>query len=143
TLPLMIFWSLVIAGGLIKRRGRALRNPGQLRARPRRPSRTRSTLRPAQDIWDDPRGAFLSRCVRATHGAILDAGCDAQNAQIAKSAIIASSGTRDWAQVKRFWAAGKRAAKNKPGASWMRRVNCGEGVHFRAAGVKLCLRGSR
>ncbi|MGB7043369.1 MAG: hypothetical protein WBD65_00165, partial [Methylocella sp.] len=35
TLPLMIFWSLVIAGGLIKRRGRALRNPGQLRARPR------------------------------------------------------------------------------------------------------------
>ncbi|MGB6699237.1 MAG: hypothetical protein WBE80_11155, partial [Methylocella sp.] len=29
------FWSLVIAGGLIKRRGQALRNPGQLRARPR------------------------------------------------------------------------------------------------------------
>jgi transposase len=31
----MIFWSFVIVGVLIKRRGRALRNPGQLRARPR------------------------------------------------------------------------------------------------------------
>jgi len=34
-LPLMIFCSFVNVGVLIKRRGRALRNPGQLRARPR------------------------------------------------------------------------------------------------------------
>ena len=33
TLPLMIFWSFVVVGVLAKRRGRALRNPDQLRAR--------------------------------------------------------------------------------------------------------------
>jgi hypothetical protein len=32
--------------------------------------------------------------------AILDACCDAWNALMAKSEVIASIGTRDWAQVK-------------------------------------------
>jgi hypothetical protein len=35
TFPLMLFWTFVIVGVLITRRGRALRNPGPLRARPR------------------------------------------------------------------------------------------------------------
>jgi len=30
------------------------------------------------------------------------------------------------------------AAKNKPGANWLHRVHCGDGVHVRAAGVKVC-----
>jgi hypothetical protein len=35
-----------------------------------------------------------------TYEAILDACCDAWNALMAKSEVIASIGTRDWAQVK-------------------------------------------
>ena len=43
---------------------------------------------------------FLSHCVWDTYEAILDACCDAWNALMAKSEVIASIGTRDWAQVK-------------------------------------------
>ena len=46
------------------------------------------------------RGNFLSRCVWDTREAILDACCDAWNAQNAKSEVISSIGTRDWAKVK-------------------------------------------
>ena len=46
------------------------------------------------------RGNFLSHCVWDTYEAILDACCDAWNALMAKSEIIASIGTREWAQVK-------------------------------------------
>jgi hypothetical protein len=48
---------------------------------------------------DDPR-SLLSHCVFDTYEAILDACCDAWNALIAKSEVIASIGARDWAQVK-------------------------------------------
>jgi hypothetical protein len=47
-----------------------------------------------------PLSVFLSHCVWDTYEAILDACCDAWNALIAQSDIIASIGTRDWAQVK-------------------------------------------
>jgi hypothetical protein len=60
----------------------------------------RSTLRQAQDIWEHPRGNFLSHRVFDTCESILDACCDAGNALMAKSEVIASIGTRGWAQVK-------------------------------------------
>jgi hypothetical protein len=47
-----------------------------------------------------PLSVFLSHCVWDTYEAILDACCDAWNGLIAQSDIIASIGTRDWAQVK-------------------------------------------
>jgi hypothetical protein len=43
---------------------------------------------------------FLSHFIWDTYEAILDACCDAWNALMAKSGVIASIGTRDWAQVK-------------------------------------------
>jgi hypothetical protein len=71
---------------------------------PSAPELTRQTLRPAQDIWESPRGTFLSHCIFATYVAILDtcrdAGCDAWTALIGKSEVIASIGTREWAKVK-------------------------------------------
>ena len=57
-------------------------------------------LNSVENIWDYLRSNFLSRCVWDTYEAILDACCDAWNALIAKSEVIASIGTRDWAQVK-------------------------------------------
>src|SRR3984893_2453612 len=64
----MIFWSFVIVGVLIKRRGRALRNPGQLRARPRLSLRPYDTKCPIkyQLLQQD---SHISR----RPGAILDA----------------------------------------------------------------------
>ena len=52
------------------------------------------------NIWEYLRGNCLSPCVFDSCEAILDACCDAWNAPIAKSEVIASIGTRDWAQVK-------------------------------------------
>jgi hypothetical protein len=57
-------------------------------------------LNSVENIWDYLRSNFLSHCVWDTYEAILDACCDAWNALIAKSEVIASIGTRDWAQVK-------------------------------------------
>jgi hypothetical protein len=57
-------------------------------------------LNSVENIWDYLRSNFLSHCVWDTYEAILDACCDAWNAPIAKSEVIASIGTRDWAQVK-------------------------------------------
>ena len=57
-------------------------------------------LNSVEPIWDYLRSNFLSHCVWDTYEAILDACCDAWNALIAKSEVIASIGTRDWAQVK-------------------------------------------
>jgi hypothetical protein len=57
-------------------------------------------LNSVENIWDYLRSNFLSHCVWDTYEAILDACCDARNALIAKSEVIASIGTRDWAQVK-------------------------------------------
>jgi hypothetical protein len=47
-----------------------------------------------------PRGNFLSHGVFDTCEAILGVCCDAGNAPIAKSGVISSIGTREWAQVK-------------------------------------------
>ena len=57
-------------------------------------------LNSVENIWDYLRSNFLSHCVWDTYEAILDACCDAWNALIAKSEVIASIGTRDWAQAK-------------------------------------------
>ena len=57
-------------------------------------------LNSVENIWDYLRSNFLSHCVWDTYEAILDACCDAWNALMAKSEVIASIGTRDWAQVK-------------------------------------------
>jgi len=53
-----------------------------------------------ENIWDYPRGNFPSHSIWDSYEAILDACCDAWNALMAKSEVIASSGTRGWAQVK-------------------------------------------
>ena len=58
-------------------------------------------LNSVENIWDYLRSNFLSHCglVEATYEAILDACCDAWNALMAKSEVIVSIGTREWAQV--------------------------------------------
>jgi hypothetical protein len=57
-------------------------------------------LNSVENIWDYLRSNFLSHCVWDTYEAILDASCDAWNALMAKSEVITSIGTREWAQVK-------------------------------------------
>jgi hypothetical protein len=57
-------------------------------------------LNSIENIWEYLRGNALSNCVWETYEAILDACCDAWNALIAKSEVITSIGTKDWAQVK-------------------------------------------
>ncbi|MGH6813204.1 MAG: hypothetical protein ACREDM_13015 [Methylocella sp.] len=54
----------------------------------------------AQDICGYPRGNYPGHRVWDSHEAILDACCDAWNALMAQSEVIASIGIRDWAQVK-------------------------------------------
>ncbi len=56
-------------------------------------------LNSVENIWDYLRSNFLSHCVWDTYEAILDACCDAWNALMAKSEVIVSIGTREWAQV--------------------------------------------
>ena len=53
-----------------------------------------------ENVWDYLRGNCLSHCVWDTYEDILDACCDAWNDLMAKSHVITSIGTRDWAQVK-------------------------------------------
>jgi hypothetical protein len=55
---------------------------------------------PAENIWEYLRGNALSNCVWETYEAILDACCGAWNALMAKSNVITSIGTREWAQVR-------------------------------------------
>jgi hypothetical protein len=57
-------------------------------------------LNPAENIWKYLRSNALSNCVWETYEAILDACCDAWNALMAKSNVITSIGTREWAQVR-------------------------------------------
>ena len=57
-------------------------------------------LNSVENIWDYLRSNFLSHCVWDTYEAILDACCDAWNALMAKSEVIVSIGTREWAQVE-------------------------------------------
>src|SRR5208337_2984041 len=57
-------------------------------------------LNSVENLWDYLRSNFLSHCVWDTYEAILDACCDAWNALMAKSEVIVSIGTREWAQVK-------------------------------------------
>jgi DDE superfamily endonuclease len=57
-------------------------------------------LNSTENIWEYLRGNALSHCVWETYEAILDACCDAWNGLIAKSDVITSIGTREWAQVK-------------------------------------------
>jgi hypothetical protein len=52
----------------------------------------------APELWEYLRSNWLSPCVWDTYEAILDACCDAWNALIAKSEVITSIGTSDWAQ---------------------------------------------
>jgi hypothetical protein len=57
-------------------------------------------LNPTENIWEYLRGNCLSHSVWDTYEAILDACCDAWNALMATPDIIASIGTREWAQVR-------------------------------------------
>ena len=57
-------------------------------------------LNSTEKIWEYLRSNCLSQCVWDTYEAILDACCDAWNALIATPDIIASIGTRGWAQVR-------------------------------------------
>jgi len=57
-------------------------------------------LNSASNLWEYLRSNWLSPCVWDSYEAILDACCDAWNALIAKSEVITSIGTRDWAQVR-------------------------------------------
>ena len=57
-------------------------------------------LNSTENLWEYLRSNWLSHCVWDTYEAILDACCDARNALMAKSEIITSIGTRDWAQVR-------------------------------------------
>ncbi len=57
-------------------------------------------LNPTENVWDYLRGNCLSHCVWDTYEEILDACCKAWNDLMAKSHVITSIGTRDWAQVK-------------------------------------------
>ena len=52
-----------------------------------------------ENVWDYLRSNSLSNCVWETYEAILDACCNAWNALMAKSEVITSLGTREWAQV--------------------------------------------
>ena len=57
-------------------------------------------LNSVENIWQYLRSNWLSHCVRETYEAILEACCNAWNDLMAKSEIITSIGTREWAQVK-------------------------------------------
>lgn len=57
-------------------------------------------LNSTENIWEYLRGNCLSHCVFDTYEAILDACCDAWNALMATPGVIASIGTREWAQVR-------------------------------------------
>jgi hypothetical protein len=57
-------------------------------------------LNSTENLWEYLRSNWLSHCVWDSYEAILDACCDAWNALIAKSEVITSIGTRDWAQVR-------------------------------------------
>jgi len=57
-------------------------------------------LNSTENIGEYLRSNWLSPCVWDTYEAILDACCDAWNALIAKSEVITSIGTSDWAQVR-------------------------------------------
>jgi hypothetical protein len=57
-------------------------------------------LNPTENIWEYLRGNWLSNCVWDSYEAILDACCNAWNVLMAKSEVITSIGTRDWAQVE-------------------------------------------
>jgi hypothetical protein len=67
-----------------------------------RPVLSGITVRANERIAPAPPGRECARPAprRTTSGAIIDACCDAWNALMAKSEVIASTGTRDWAQVK-------------------------------------------
>jgi hypothetical protein len=57
-------------------------------------------LNSTENIWQYLRSNWLSHCVWETYEAILEACCNAWNDLMAKSEIITSIGTREWAQVK-------------------------------------------
>ena len=57
-------------------------------------------LNSVETIWEYLRSNWLSHRVWDTYEAILDACCEACNALMAKSEVITSIGTRDWAQVR-------------------------------------------
>jgi hypothetical protein len=53
-----------------------------------------------ENIGADRRSNRLSHCVFDAYEAILAACCEAWNALMAKSEVITSVATKDWAQVK-------------------------------------------
>ncbi len=62
------------------------------------PSRS-PELNPVENIWQYLRQNWLSNRVFPTHGAILDAGCQAWNRLIAQPETITSIGMRKWAYI--------------------------------------------
>jgi hypothetical protein len=57
-------------------------------------------LNPTENIWQYLRANALANSVWETYEDIVDACCQAWNGLIAKPDVIASIGTRQWAQVK-------------------------------------------
>jgi transposase len=56
-------------------------------------------LNPVENIWQYLRSNHLSNRVFDTYEAIIDAGCAAWNALIAKPDVIHSIGMREWAHM--------------------------------------------
>jgi transposase len=57
-------------------------------------------LNSTENIWEYLRGNCLSHSIWDTYEAIVDACCDAWNTLMATPDVIASIGTREWAQVR-------------------------------------------
>ena len=57
-------------------------------------------LNATENIWQYLRGNCLSHCVWDTYEVIVDACCDAWNTLMATPDVIASIGTKEWAQVR-------------------------------------------
>jgi hypothetical protein len=93
-------WTRELAAALIKRKfniALAANSVVRLLAPPGIPCRDT----PLHRAWERD-AALLRRCVWDSYEAILEACCNAWNALIAKSEVIASLGTRDGVQVKTY-----------------------------------------
>ena len=90
-------------------------------------------------VVDDERMPGIVAALKAHH----DVGLERQPIDDLALAFVAPLGAdhhhirhRTYRFSLRFLRYG--AAKNKPGANWLHRVHCGDGVHVCAAGVKVC-----
>ena len=73
-------------------------------------------LNSTENIWEYLRSNWLSHCIWDTYEAILDACCDAWNALMAKSEVITSIGTRDWAKASSSSCVSNDAPRGSRGA---------------------------